>query len=116
VEQKPRDIKIPVAVTVFQGEIYQAPKTWTERAYPNLSYFNEVDNGGHFAARGLPQLAAKGRVALACPLSRCVGRSLVGDSMVEGKPSTCFRLVFALPRRKAKRRFCAVSNPAWMPG
>ncbi|TWC56606.1 hypothetical protein FBY04_107181 [Pseudomonas sp. SJZ080] len=81
-EQKPRDIKIPVAVTVFQGEIYQAPKTWTERAYPNLSYFNEVDNGGHFAARGLPQLAAKGRVALACPLSRCVGRSLVGASLL----------------------------------
>lgn len=58
-EQKPRDIKIPVAVTVFQGEIYQAPKTWTERAYPNLIYFNEVDKGGHFAAWEQPELFAK---------------------------------------------------------
>lgn len=59
VEQKTRDIKIPVAVTVFPGEIYQAPKTWTERAYPNLIYFNEVDKGGHFAAWEQPELFAK---------------------------------------------------------
>lgn len=58
-EQKTRDIKIPVAVTVFSGEIYQAPKTWTERAYPNLIYFNEVDKGGHFAAWEQPELFAK---------------------------------------------------------
>lgn len=58
-EQKTRDIKIPVAVTVFPGEIYQAPKTWTERAYPNLIYFNEVDKGGHFAAWEQPELFAK---------------------------------------------------------
>jgi pimeloyl-ACP methyl ester carboxylesterase len=59
VEQKTRDIKIPVAVTVFPGEIYKAPKTWTERAYPNLVYFNEVDKGGHFAAWEEPELFAK---------------------------------------------------------
>ncbi|MFC6336667.1 alpha/beta fold hydrolase [Pseudomonas sp. CCM 7891] len=59
VEQKTREIKIPVAVTVFPGEIYQAPKTWTERAYPNLVYFNEVDKGGHFAAWEQPELFAK---------------------------------------------------------
>ncbi|WP_276120124.1 epoxide hydrolase family protein [Pararhizobium qamdonense] len=41
---------LPVAVSVFPGEIYQAPKTWVERAYGNLVYFNEVDNGGHFAS------------------------------------------------------------------
>ena len=38
-----------VAVTVFPAEQYQAPRSWTERAYPNLSYFHEVDKGGHFA-------------------------------------------------------------------
>lgn len=59
VEQKTQDIKIPVAVTVFPGEIYQAPKTWTERAYPNLIYFNEVDKGGHFAAWEQPELFAR---------------------------------------------------------
>jgi pimeloyl-ACP methyl ester carboxylesterase len=56
VEQKTADISIPVAVTVFPGEIYRAPKNWAERAYHKLIYFNEVDNGGHFAAWEQPQL------------------------------------------------------------
>lgn len=56
VEQKTHDIKIPVAVTVFPGEIYQAPKSWTEKAYKNLIYFNEVNKGGHFASWEEPQL------------------------------------------------------------
>ena len=50
---------IPVAVSVFPGEQYQAPRSWTERAYPNLIYFNEVDRGGHFAAWEQPQLFSK---------------------------------------------------------
>ena len=37
-------------MTVFPGEIYRAPRSWTERAYHKLNYFNEVDKGGHFAA------------------------------------------------------------------
>jgi pimeloyl-ACP methyl ester carboxylesterase len=45
-----------VAVTVFPSEQYQAPRSWAERAYPNLIYFNEVGNGGHFAAWEQPQL------------------------------------------------------------
>jgi pimeloyl-ACP methyl ester carboxylesterase len=57
-EQKTADIKIPVAVTVFPGEIYRAPKSWTERSYPNLIYFHEVGNGGHFAAWEQPELFA----------------------------------------------------------
>jgi pimeloyl-ACP methyl ester carboxylesterase len=55
VEQKTREISVPVAVTVFHGEIYQAPKSWTERAYPKLIYFHEVDKGGHFAAWEQPE-------------------------------------------------------------
>jgi pimeloyl-ACP methyl ester carboxylesterase len=53
------DISIPAAVTVFPGEIYQAPRTWTERSYHNLIYFNEVNKGGHFAAWEQPQLFAE---------------------------------------------------------
>ena len=51
-----KGVSIPVAVTVFPGEQYQAPRSWTERAYPNLIYFNEVDKGGHFAAWEEPEL------------------------------------------------------------
>jgi pimeloyl-ACP methyl ester carboxylesterase len=59
VEQKTAEIKIPVAITVFPGEIYQAPKTWAERSYKNLIYFNEVNKGGHFAQWEEPQLFAE---------------------------------------------------------
>jgi pimeloyl-ACP methyl ester carboxylesterase len=52
------DISLPAAVTIFPGEIYQAPRSWTERSYHNLMYFNEVDNGGHFAAWEQPVLLA----------------------------------------------------------
>jgi pimeloyl-ACP methyl ester carboxylesterase len=58
-EQRTVEIKIPVAVTVFPGEIYQAPKSWTEKAYKNLIYFNEVNKGGHFASWEEPQLFAE---------------------------------------------------------
>jgi pimeloyl-ACP methyl ester carboxylesterase len=43
---------------VFPGEIYRAPKSWTQRAYRKLSYFHEVDKGGHFAAWEEPELFA----------------------------------------------------------
>ena len=56
--QRTSEISIPVAVTVFPGEIYRAPKSWTERAYPHLIYFNEVNKGGHFAAWEQPELFA----------------------------------------------------------
>lgn len=59
VEQRTTEIKIPVAVTVFPGEIYQAPKSWTEKAYKNLIYFNEANKGGHFASWEEPQLFAE---------------------------------------------------------
>jgi pimeloyl-ACP methyl ester carboxylesterase len=56
--QKTSDISLPVAVTVFPGEVYRAPETWARRAYRNLIYFNEVDKGGHFAAWEQPELLA----------------------------------------------------------
>jgi pimeloyl-ACP methyl ester carboxylesterase len=51
-----KGVSIPVAVSVFPNEAYEAPRSWTERAYPNLIHFNEVDRGGHFAAWEQPQL------------------------------------------------------------
>jgi pimeloyl-ACP methyl ester carboxylesterase len=54
-----KGVSIPVAVSVFPGEQYQAPRSWAEKAYPNLIYFNEVDKGGHFAAWEEPQLFAR---------------------------------------------------------
>ena len=54
----PKGVSIPAAVTVFPGEQYQAPRSWTEAAYPKLIYYNKVDKGGHFAAWEQPQLFA----------------------------------------------------------
>jgi pimeloyl-ACP methyl ester carboxylesterase len=51
-----KGVNIPVAVTVFPSEQYQAPRSWAEQAYPNLIHFNEVDKGGHFAAWEQPDL------------------------------------------------------------
>jgi pimeloyl-ACP methyl ester carboxylesterase len=51
-----KGVSIPVAVSVFPGEQYEAPRSWAEKAYPNLIYFNEVDKGGHFAAWEQPLL------------------------------------------------------------
>jgi pimeloyl-ACP methyl ester carboxylesterase len=57
--QKTAEIKLPVAITVFPEDVYRAPETWARRAYPNLTYFHEVDKGGHFAAWEQPQLFAE---------------------------------------------------------
>jgi pimeloyl-ACP methyl ester carboxylesterase len=51
-----KGVSIPVAVSVFPGEQYEAPRSWTERAYPNLIHYNVVDKGGHFAAWEQPEL------------------------------------------------------------
>jgi pimeloyl-ACP methyl ester carboxylesterase len=54
----PKHVAIPVAVSAFPDELYQAPRSWTERAYPKLIYFNKLDKGGHFAAWEQPELFA----------------------------------------------------------
>jgi pimeloyl-ACP methyl ester carboxylesterase len=56
VTQAPPDVPIAVGFTTFPGEIWRTPRSWAEKAYPNLAYFNEVDRGGHFAAWEEPQL------------------------------------------------------------
>jgi pimeloyl-ACP methyl ester carboxylesterase len=52
----PKHVTIPVAVSAFPDEVCQAPRSWTERAYPNLVYYNRLDKGGHFAAWEQPEL------------------------------------------------------------
>ena len=53
-----KGVKLPVAVTVFPGEQYEAPRSWTEKAYPKLIYYNRAEKGGHFAAWEQPQIFA----------------------------------------------------------
>ena len=54
-----KGVKIPVAVSVFPDELYPAPKSWTEQAYPKLIHYNRLDRGGHFAAWEQPTLFAQ---------------------------------------------------------
>jgi pimeloyl-ACP methyl ester carboxylesterase len=54
-----KGVAIPVAVSVFPGEQYEAPRSWAERAYPQLIHYNRLDRGGHFAAWEQPQLFAE---------------------------------------------------------
>jgi pimeloyl-ACP methyl ester carboxylesterase len=53
-----KGVNIPVAVTIFPGEQYEAPRSWTEKAYPKLAYYHRAEKGGHFAAWEQPQLFA----------------------------------------------------------
>jgi pimeloyl-ACP methyl ester carboxylesterase len=62
----PPSVTMPVGYTTFPGEIFRAPRSWAEKAYPTLSYFDEVDKGGHFAAWEEPELfSAQLRAAFA---------------------------------------------------
>jgi pimeloyl-ACP methyl ester carboxylesterase len=54
--QRTAEISLPVAITVFPEDVYRPPETWARRAYRNVTYFNEVDKGGHFAAWEQPEL------------------------------------------------------------
>jgi pimeloyl-ACP methyl ester carboxylesterase len=51
-----KGVTVPAAISVFPKELYQVPRSWAEKAYPNLMYFNEVDEGNHFAAWQEPEL------------------------------------------------------------
>jgi len=55
----PKGVKVPAAVSVFPDELYQTPRAWAERAYPNLIHYNKVSKGGHFAAWEQPKLLSE---------------------------------------------------------
>jgi pimeloyl-ACP methyl ester carboxylesterase len=54
--QAPPEVAVPVGFTTFPGEIWQSPRSWVEKSYPNVAYFNVADRGGHFAAWEEPEL------------------------------------------------------------
>jgi pimeloyl-ACP methyl ester carboxylesterase len=56
--QTPPPVTVPVGFSAFPGELFQAPRTWVEQAYPTLSYYNKPPEGGHFAAWEVPELFA----------------------------------------------------------
>jgi pimeloyl-ACP methyl ester carboxylesterase len=56
--QAPPEVSLPVGFTTFPDEIFAAPRSWVEQSYPNLTYFNEAERGGHFPAWEEPQLFA----------------------------------------------------------
>jgi len=64
----PPPVPVPVGFTTFPDEIFRAPRSWVEMSYPNLTYFNEVDKGGHFAAWEEPELFATELRAAFSPL------------------------------------------------
>jgi hypothetical protein len=80
---KPRpEVKLPVGFTTFPGEIWRTPRSWVEKSYPNVTYFNEVDRGGHFAAWEEPDLFASEIRASNCSVSRDRPGSISGDLTV----------------------------------
>ena len=74
-----KGVKVPVAVSVFPDELYPAPRSWTEQAYPNLIHYNQLEKGGHFAAWEQPKLL--------CEEVRAGFRSLRGKA---ARPETNF--------------------------
>ena len=54
--QAPPEVSLPVGFTTFPDEIFQAPRSWVEQSYPNVTYFNKAERGGHFAAWEEPEL------------------------------------------------------------
>ena len=65
-----KGVSIPVAVSVFPDELYPAPRSWAEKAYPNMIHYNKLPKGGHFAAWEQPELFAIEMRAAFKPLRR----------------------------------------------
>jgi pimeloyl-ACP methyl ester carboxylesterase len=76
----PPPVTLPVGFTTFPGEIFRAPRSWVENFYPSLSYFNEVDKGGHFAAWEEPELFATEIEAAFRPLRLSLG-TIFGEAL-----------------------------------
>ena len=74
----PMGVKIPVAVSAFPDELYQAPRSWVERAYPKLIHYNKLDKGGHFAAWEQPKLFTR-RAARGLQVAACADRADASD-------------------------------------
>jgi pimeloyl-ACP methyl ester carboxylesterase len=67
-----KGVSVPAAVSVFPDELYPAPRSWAERAYPKLIHYNKLDKGGHFAAWEQPQLFSEEIRASYRPLRKSI--------------------------------------------
>ena len=103
---KAPDLKVPTAFTVFPQELFKAPKSWAEKVYPNLTYFEEAPKGGHFAAweepRSSPRscatrsdrcadverdLGRRGRTVGAGPFPPSIGGVMSHVTEIPGRPT-----------------------------
>jgi len=85
--QPPPPVKLPVAFITFPGEIFRAPRSWVEASYPTLTYFNEADRGGHFAAWEEPDVFTTEVRAAFKPLLLTTGRRWVQDLRPDMTPA-----------------------------
>jgi hypothetical protein len=78
-----KNVSIPVAVSIFPGELYQAPRSWTERAYPKLTYYNKVAKGGHYAAWEQPKIFSE-EVRAGPQIAACIAKLLHVPPLTKG--------------------------------
>ena len=110
-----KGVSIPVAVSVFPGEQYQAPRSWTERAYPKLIHYNKVEKGGHFAAWEQPQLfseeirAAFRSLRQSCPATTAE-RIETMTAQTEKSKTTQSEDTMKRPDEASRRRFLKASS------
>jgi hypothetical protein len=81
-----KGVPIPVAVSVFPDELYPAPRSWAERAYPKLIHYNKLDKGGHFAAWEQPQVFSE-EVRAGFSLDRCARLKRMAVRTTNAPPS-----------------------------
>ena len=102
-----KHVTIPVAVSVFPDEIYAAPRSWTERAYPKLIYYNKLDKGGHFAAWEQPKLFTRGD-ARGFPLAASVDLRRAGAPIGARLPGN----QGSAHHEPSRKNVCRPGNPA----
>ena len=98
-------VSVPVGFTTFPGELFPAPRSWVEVVYPDLTYFNEVDKGGHFAAWEEPELfSAELRAGVPVPSQMTVFRRVHMPVASAGGPGGSIGRSAAELRRAAPAR------------
>jgi hypothetical protein len=88
----PKGVEVPVAVTAFPNELYQTPRSWVEKANPNLVHYNKVNKGGHFAAWEEPMLLSKD---LWTAFDRCVELLIIERRVVVCSAPNKARVIFS---------------------
>ena len=98
-----KGVTIPVGVSVFPDELYRAPRSWAEQAYPNLVYYNQLDRGGHFAAWEQPELLSE-EVRADVPIAALGDRVRACAHALVRRGDRVAQLRATRPRRAARPR------------